>query len=136
MLDRCNNENSTFYYEYGERGIEVCKEWCEFESFMEWAFESGYDANLEIDRKDNNLGYFPDNCRWVDGFTQAYNKRMYRSNSSGVIGVNWVERDNKWQARISVNGERISLGSFHNFEDAVEARKEAELKYYGELKNA
>ena len=36
---------------------------------------NGYADNLTIDRIDNNKGYSPDNCRWVDYVVQNENKR-------------------------------------------------------------
>ena len=53
-------------------------------------------------------------------------------NTSGVTGVNWNKRTNKWVARIHVKGKSVHLGYFHCFDDAVKARKDAENKYYGE----
>jgi hypothetical protein len=37
--------------------------------------ENGYNDDLSIDRIDSDLGYSPDNCRWVNISTQANNKR-------------------------------------------------------------
>lgn len=137
MKTRCYNPNSAFWFEYGGRGIEICSEWLDcFASFEAWAEAAGYAEELEIDRKDVNAGYCPENCHWVDGYEQAYNKRLYRSNASGKAGVNWIERDSKWQARISVKGKRICLGLHVHLEDAVFAREQAEIKYYGGLKHA
>jgi hypothetical protein len=64
----------------------------------------------------------------------SMNAVLFSNNTSGVKGVNWEKRKEKWQARISINGKRIYLGSFDNFENAVKVRKEAELKYYGEYR--
>jgi len=54
-----------------------------------------------------------------------------RSNSkSGVKGVYWYKRTQKWRAHIGFQGKRIELGSFKNIEDAIQARKEGEEKYF------
>lgn len=56
-----------------------------------------------------------------------------RSNStSGVTGVSWNKSQEKWIAYITKSKKRIYLGSFLNLEDAIQVRKEAEEKYFGE----
>ena len=75
MKDRCLNEKHERYNSYGGRGIKVCDEWLEFESFYEWSIENGYNDTLTIDRIDVNGNYEPNNCRWVDMKTQQNNTR-------------------------------------------------------------
>ena len=41
---------------------------------------------------------------------------------------------NKWIAQITVNYKNIHLGRYENIEDAIKARKEAEVKYFGEYR--
>ena len=60
------------------------------------------------------------------------NASLKINNTSGVTGVEWRRDSCKWRARICVNGNQITLGCFNEFEDAVQARKEAEIKYFGE----
>lgn len=60
----------------------------------------------------------------MDGYVRA-------NNSTGVTGV--YRRGQKYQARIVVRGETISLGYYHTIEDAAAARKEAEEKYFKPL---
>lgn len=55
---------------------------------------------------------------------------MYKNNKSGVKGVCWVKRFNKWNAQIGFKGKVINLGYFLNLEDAIKARKKAEEKYF------
>lgn len=79
MLQRCNNPNDKDYSEYGGRGIKICKEWeTDFSAFQKWALANGYKEGLTIDRKDNDKGYYPENCRWTDAKTQGNNKRNCR----------------------------------------------------------
>lgn len=74
-----------------------------------------------------------DNLRIVTEQQNSMNKAIQKSNTSGVKGVHMVKRSGKWQARISYKGERIVLGTFEKFEDAVEARRKAEELYFGEF---
>lgn len=81
MKSRCYNENVKDFSRYGGRGITICPEWLGehgFENFAKWSFENGYAENLSIDRKDNDKGYSPDNCRWVTQKEQQNNKRNNR----------------------------------------------------------
>lgn len=74
MRDRCLNPNSNRYDRYGGRGITICPEWLDsYEAFKNWSLDNGYSDDKSIDRKDNDKGYYPSNCRWVDNTTQANN---------------------------------------------------------------
>lgn len=80
MRQRCNNPNNKSYYNYGGRGIKICKEWDDFNKFKEWSLSNGYDENAEkgrctLDRIDVDGMYSPDNCRWCDMKAQSNNKR-------------------------------------------------------------
>lgn len=56
--------------------------------------------------------------------------RLRVNNTSGAVGVERY-RESCWRASICFKGERHYLGLFSRFEDAVQARKEAEEKYFG-----
>lgn len=79
MLQRCNNKNSSHYKHYGGKGVKVCEEWeNDYVSFYNWALKNNASKELTLDRVDNNLGYSPENCRWVDAKQQANNKSNNR----------------------------------------------------------
>lgn len=132
MNGRCNNPNIPEYQYYGGRGISVeDPRWELFENFL--ADMGERPDGTSLDRIDVERGYYKENCRWTTRDEQTYNQRMPARNTSGKVGVE--KRQSKlqdtWIVNISVNGKRIYLGSYHDFELACFVRDEAELKYYG-----
>ena len=118
MMGRCNKPNNTAYKYYGARGIIVCDRWHDVKNFIEDMYPS-YIEGLTIDREDNDLGYNPNNCRWVSRSIQSRNSRkLNRSNKSGYRGVHFTGK--KWQTQIVVNNKGIYLG---RFTDIIEASK-------------
>lgn len=78
MLKRCYDPRFEYYSYYGGRGITICEEWLGdngLDNFRRWAMQNGYRRGLTIERKNNDEGYSPDNCAWVDRFEQGKNKR-------------------------------------------------------------
>lgn len=67
-----------------------------------------------------------ENLRCVTKSKNQRNKKRYANNTSGVMGVHWVEHCQAWQARIQVCGSRRNLGLFDDPNDAIAARKRAE----------
>lgn len=79
IKQRCCDPGNPQWPNYGGRGIYLCTEWLEsFATFREWAESSGYSPELELDRRDNDAGYTPENCRWVTPTVNARNKRTNR----------------------------------------------------------
>lgn len=77
MLVRCRNPKNKSYKNYGSRGITVCTQWNEFKNFFR---DMGRrPAGLTLERKDNNLGYSPENCKWVTRKVQRANSRPISS---------------------------------------------------------
>lgn len=74
MRLRCSKDSPAAKY-YRDKGIRVCNEWdTSAKNFFDWAFSSGYNDSLTIDRIDNSKGYCPENCRWVTMAEQQANK--------------------------------------------------------------
>lgn len=99
MLTRVSKD----YYKahrYIERNINICEEWKkDYKKFEEWALNNGYGDNLTIDRKDNDKGYSPDNCRWVDLKTQENN----RENNHRITYKGETHTISEWSDILMIN---------------------------------
>lgn len=73
MIQRCTNPRWKAFKNYGGRGITVCERWRAFENFFADMGEAP--SGLQLDRIDNNLGYFKDNCRWATPLVNSRNRR-------------------------------------------------------------
>jgi hypothetical protein len=105
MMQRCKPtyKRACDYY---DRGIRVCLEWRNsFETFYEWAMENGYSDNLQIDRRDNNQGYYPWNCRFVTAQVNASNTRR---NHFLTIN-NQTKTLQEWANEIGINAHTLRL---------------------------
>lgn len=89
--------------------------------------------NRVIDHIDHNV---VNNCKYnlriVTRQQNAMNSKISKNNTSGFKGVQFDKNRNKWFALIRVNNKQIHLGYYDNINDAAQARKEAEDKYFGE----
>jgi hypothetical protein len=77
MNKRCNNPNYESYHRYGGRGIRVCERWESFENFYA-DMKDSYRPELSLERKNNNLDYSPENCKWATKKEQANNRHTNR----------------------------------------------------------
>lgn len=69
------------------------------------------------------------NLRLASSQENNRNASRRKDNKSGCVGVSWHPKANKWQAYINVNNNEIYLGVFLDIDDAIKARKQAEIKY-------
>ncbi len=97
IIQRCNNQKSTAYENYGARGISVCPEWSQFQQFYKDMGDPS--ENTTIERNNNNLGYSKENCRWATRPEQDRNRRT-------SINIT-IEKETlcvaQWAARIGVS---------------------------------
>lgn len=120
IKDRCYNKDYMRYKYYGERGIQVCDEWLDLKTFIEWCLNNGWRKGLEIDRRDNDGNYCPENCRFVTHKENMHNQRLLRStNTSGYCGVCYHKKVKRWIARITIDSNRKNLGYFNSPELAA-----------------
>lgn len=95
MIARRCDETDKDYNNYGARGISVCKEWLSYPLFYEWALSNGYKRGLTIDRINNDVGYSPENCRFITIQEQERNRRnniRVIVNGAGMLLVEFCEK--------------------------------------------
>lgn len=129
MMQRCLNVNHEAYKLYGAEGIGVEDSWKDFPTFLNDMGERPEGTSLN--RINGARIYSKETCEWATLSIQAYDQKKRSTNKSGKTGVCWDKLQSKWEAYISVDRKKVSLGFSSNLEDAIELRKAAELKYYG-----
>lgn len=118
MISRCTNPKAVNYEKYGAKGITVCERWLSVSNFIEDMYPS-FVEGLSLDRKNNDLGYSIDNCRWVTKTVQSRNRDKQKRNTLGFKGVK--KNKSSFNVRIGVNYKLINLGSFNTAEEAGRA---------------
>lgn len=84
-----------------------------------------------IDR--NGMNNCKNNLRLASNIDNCHNRGECKRNTSGRNGVSFRKDNKKYRVRIVVNRKEYNIGHYNNFEEAVEARRDAEKKYYGEF---
>lgn len=102
------------------------------ENFELQNFLLGKSKGMMVDHIDHNtLNNRRSNLRLVSSQENARNRMKYKK---GYIGVTFKKKDRLWVATIKtdINTPNLHLGCFKTEKEAVEARRQAELKYWGE----
>lgn len=95
-----------------------------------WAMVYGEWPVKQIDhingeRSDNRIV----NLRAVSLSENLKNQKRREANTSGANGVYKNKKTGRWYAQVKVAGKGIHLGCFVDFLSAVDARKNADVKY-------
>lgn len=121
------NEDTQSFYAHGTIKKENGK--TETVSLHRWVMDAPKEMHVDhinhetLDNTDINL-------RLITQAENNQNLRLFRkNNTSGVRGVSWHKRKNKWQAAIRVNKIQIYLGLFNEIEEAENVVTEARKKY-------
>ena len=141
------NTNKEFYFDLED--YDKIKDYCWYENVLDGfhllqAHEQGTDKTYRMHSLLGFINYDHINRNELDNrkcnlrpcTTQenGRNKSIRRDNTSGIIGVNWYQKYNKWVARIQIDKHvRKHLGYFDNKNDAIVARLKAEQEYFGEF---
>jgi hypothetical protein len=93
-----------------------------------WLIHTGSWPNGDIDHIDGNKANNAiKNLRDCSTQQNMRNQRKSSRNTTGITGVYWHKRANKWTAAVGIDGKVKSLGYFKNKEDAAEARLSANI---------
>jgi len=97
---------------------------------LAWFYVYGVWPKDHLDHINHDFSHNPiDNLREANAQENGRNRSLNKNNLSGIPGVLWMKRDNKWWSRIVVSGKTLHLGSFDDFFKACCTRKSAENKY-------
>jgi len=87
--------------------------------------------HINNNRLDNRI----ENLREATVSQNQCNKVYNGKSKSGVKGVCWHKRENRWSAQIQINKKKICLGYFKSVEDAAKVLQGSREKYHGEFAN-
>lgn len=112
MIRRCKDTRNRMYPRYGGRGISVCERWLGESGFINFLSDMGIKPTPKhtLDRLDNNLGYFPENCAWKTKKEQAQNRSTTRLITVNGVTKNQTEWDAVKGTSLNIVGDRIRRG--------------------------
>jgi len=89
---------------------------------------------MEVDHVNGNgLDNRKCNLRIATRSQNAMNSRIAKNNKSGIKGVYWNKKREKWIAKITCERREIYLGEYKKIDDAAEAYKNASAKFHAEF---
>ena len=117
MRRRCSNQNDKSYERYGGRGISVDPRWDTFERFLADMGEPP-SPDHQIERKDNDGPYSPENCIWATRQRQANNKSNNRLLEVGGVYKTLAQ----WCRDYGIDRDRVRarLDKGWSLQDALE----------------
>jgi len=100
MLKRCYDPKNNMYEYYGARGITVCPQWLGKTGYKQFISDMGPRPTPQhsLDRKKNDEGYYPDNCKWATDVEQGRNKR----NNINVTFIGKTQPVSAWAEEMNI----------------------------------
>lgn len=98
---------------------------------LAWLYVTGGWPNFDLDhinrnRQDNRIA----NLRPATRSQNCQNQKPRSDNVSGVKGVHWCKRKERWIVQMNIGGKRKQLGAFTQLNDAQIVRAAAEKQHY------
>lgn len=138
------NTNQPFYIDAEDYNKVKDHCWCEVESNGVTKVVSRFGKKVlslhqflgfgyydHIDRNELNNRHY--NFRPCTYSQNSMNRGLQSNNTSGITGVTWDKQHLKWKAQIKIDRKQINIGLFSDKEDAIRARLQAEVKYFGDF---
>lgn len=92
------------------------------------------DPDIKVDHINHNpLDNRKCNLRFCTQHQNTTNKGISSNNTSGIIGVTFYKKYNRWRCRLMYKGNEIISCLFQTSEEAIKTRLKAELEYFGEF---
>jgi hypothetical protein len=109
------------------------KHWL-FAHRLAWFYVHGVWPMKFIDHRDrvrdNNA---IDNLREATRSQNQHNRSISVNNTSGVTGVGWDSRKQKWRAQIYLDNRGVDIGYYDTLEEATAARQAKASELHGEF---
>lgn len=126
MMRRCYNENAVTYRSYGAKGIGVCSEWHDRDTFKAWARANGWEKGLRLDRYDNKADYSPTNC-----YFGTVNKKIVGGTSQLTKARIKRNKQIKAELKITKVQDHPLYRTYWGMHSRCENPKQNGYKYYG-----
>lgn len=130
MMDRCYCDSVKSYPDYGGRGVSVCKEWLNFQTFAAWLTAQPFwgCSNFQLDKDilGNSMEYAPDKCCYIPHQINTA-MRSYFDKKAANISVDRRREKVRWQVVSAMLGKRVQVGMFDCQEDAEIASVAAKI---------
>lgn len=95
-----------------------------------WLYMYGFLPKEEIDHIDHNrTNNALSNLRLVNSLGNKQNASLSKNNKTGHNGVALHKPTGKYRAYIMINKKQIHLGLFETLQEAIDARKQADISY-------
>ena len=94
-----------------------------------WLYMTGHLPDQVDHINHNGLDNRWCNLREVNSADNMKNTSISRNSTTKINGVSFMKSHNKYRAQITVNSKQIHLGVFEDINDAIKARKTANVQY-------
>lgn len=122
IMSRCYNPNRIIYPKYGGRGIGVCEEWHDRETFKKWLYEQGFNGTQRLERIDATKDYSPENCRLGTRYKKKEKKPKVKKAKA--------KREKKRQYRIKTEDNPV-YSIYNSMRNRCENPNNNKYKNYG-----